>query len=56
MTKDYLESIETYRLKNRRPYVAYAFEETKNEKYRIEVENIDKILKKREKNELDRSV
>lgn len=48
MTKDYLESLETYRLKNRRPYVAYAFEETKNERFYIELENIDKILKKRE--------
>jgi hypothetical protein len=48
MTKEYLESLETYRLKNRRPYVAYAFEETKIERFRIELENIDKILKKRE--------
>lgn len=48
MTKEYLESIDTYRLKNRRPYVAYAYEETKNERFRIELENIDRILKKRQ--------
>ena len=47
MNKNYLESLETYRLQNRRRYVKYAWEETQKENFKIELENIDKILLKR---------
>jgi hypothetical protein len=47
MNVSILESKETYQLKNRRRYVKYAWEETKKENFKIELENIDKILLKR---------
>lgn len=50
MNINILDSKDTYQLQNRRRYVKYAWEETQKENFKIELENIDKILLKRNEN------
>ena len=53
MTNGYLESLASYRLENRRIAVKNAYEQTRNESFNRELENINQILKKRRSKEGD---
>ena len=53
MTNGYLESLDSYRLENRRIAVKNAYEQTRNERFNRELENINQILKKRRSKEGD---